>query len=39
MRHSHGHDQSIVNGIGRIGYMRGGRDAYGGMRTWRKIFG
>ena len=27
MRHSHGHDQSIVNGIGRIGYMRGGRDA------------
>lgn len=24
LRHSHGHDQSIVNGIGRIGFMRGG---------------
>jgi len=24
---SHGHDMSIVNGIGRIGYMRGGRAA------------
>lgn len=24
---SHGHDQSIVNGIGRIGYMRGGKSA------------
>ena len=24
MRSSHGHDQSIVNGIGRIGYMKGG---------------
>ena len=24
LRSSHGHDQSIVNGIGRIGYMRGG---------------
>jgi arylsulfatase A-like enzyme len=27
MKHSHGHDQSVVNGVGRIGYMRGGRDA------------
>jgi arylsulfatase A-like enzyme len=27
MKHSHGHDQSIVNGIGRIGYMRGGKKA------------
>lgn len=26
-RHSHGHDQSIVNGIGRIGYMKGGGKA------------
>jgi arylsulfatase A-like enzyme len=24
---SHGHDQTIVNGIGRIGYMTGGRSA------------
>jgi arylsulfatase A-like enzyme len=24
---SHGHDQTIVNGISRIGYMSGGRDA------------
>lgn len=27
MRPSHGHDQSIVNGISRIGYMSGGRTA------------
>ena len=27
MRSSHGHDKSIVNGIGRIGYMRGGSKA------------
>jgi arylsulfatase A-like enzyme len=27
MRHSHGHDNSIVNGIGRIGYMSGGKSA------------
>ncbi len=26
-RSSHGHDMSIVNGIGRIGYMRGGGSA------------
>ncbi len=24
LRHSHGHDMTIVNGIGRIGYMKGG---------------
>ena len=24
LKHSHGHDMSIVNGIGRIGYMKGG---------------
>lgn len=24
LRHSHGHDMSVVNGIGRIGYMKGG---------------
>lgn len=27
MKHSHGHDMSIVNGVGRIGYMRGGNSA------------
>jgi arylsulfatase A-like enzyme len=27
MKHSHGHDQSIVNGVGRIGFMQGGRSA------------
>jgi arylsulfatase A-like enzyme len=27
MQASHGHDQTIVNGIGRIGYMTGGRAA------------
>lgn len=27
MHSSHGHDMSIVGGIGRIGYMRGGRKA------------
>ena len=30
MLHSHGHDQSIINGVGRMGYMRGGKEA-----TWR----
>lgn len=27
MVHSHGHDKSIVNGVGRIGYMTGGTKA------------
>ena len=27
MKYSHGHDMSIVNGISRIGYMRGGTRA------------
>ena len=27
LKHSHGHDQAIVNGIGRIGYMKGGGKA------------
>ncbi len=27
LRHSHGHNMSIVNGIGRIGYMKGGGTA------------
>ncbi len=28
MRPSHGHDQTIINGISRIGYMRGGYSAW-----------
>lgn len=27
MRHSNGHNNSIVNGVGRIGFMRGGKKA------------
>lgn len=27
LRYSHGHDMSIVNGVSRIGYMRGGKAA------------
>ena len=27
LKHSHGHDMSIVNGIGRIGFMKGGGTA------------
>ncbi|HEY2015896.1 MAG TPA: arylsulfatase, partial [Bryobacteraceae bacterium] len=27
MRSSHGHDQALINGIGRIGYMTGGKSA------------
>lgn len=27
MKHSHGHDMTIVNGVGRIGYMTGGKAA------------
>ncbi|MBQ7056826.1 MAG: sulfatase-like hydrolase/transferase [Bacteroidaceae bacterium] len=27
LKHSHGHDMSIVNGIGRIGFMKGGGKA------------
>lgn len=30
LKHSHGHDMAIVNGIGRIGYSRGG-----GKALWR----
>ncbi|HVZ26013.1 MAG TPA: arylsulfatase [Sediminibacterium sp.] len=28
MRYSHGHDQTIINGISRIGYMQGGKSAW-----------
>jgi arylsulfatase A-like enzyme len=27
MRYSHGHDQTIVNGVSRIGFMKGGKSA------------
>ena len=27
LKHSHGHDEAVVNGIGRIGYMKGGGQA------------
>jgi len=27
MKSTHGHDMSIINGIGRIGYMKGGKEA------------
>lgn len=30
MQSSHGHNQSVVNGVGRIGYMKGGTEA-----TWK----
>lgn len=32
LRSNHGHDQSIVNGIGRMGYMKGAAKPYGRMR-------
>ena len=28
LKSSHGHDMAIVNGIGRIGYMKGGGKAF-----------
>lgn len=31
-KHSHGHDMAIVNGIGRIGYMKGEARLYGKMK-------
>ena len=37
MVRSHGHNKSIVNGIGRIGYMRGGKRLFGRMKIWQKI--
>jgi arylsulfatase A len=27
MKHSHGHDNTIIDGVGRIGYMTGGKSA------------
>jgi len=36
--HSHGHDGTIVNGVGRIGHMRGGRSALWTDETMAETF-
>ncbi|OXU16179.1 sulfatase-like hydrolase/transferase [Sedimentisphaera salicampi] len=33
MKHSHGHNNAIINGVGRIGYMKGGASAVWNDRT------
>ncbi|HOX38363.1 MAG TPA: arylsulfatase [Candidatus Brocadiia bacterium] len=38
MKHSHGHDMTIVNGVGRIGYMRGGKSALWTDETMAEVF-
>ncbi|MDR0713326.1 MAG: arylsulfatase [Bacteroidales bacterium] len=38
MHPSHGHEQSIVNGVSRIGYMRGGKSALWIDETMAKTF-
>lgn len=38
MKSSHGHDNSIVNGIGRIGFMKEAKVPDGLMRTWQILF-
>lgn len=38
LKHSHGHDMTIINGIGRIGYMRGGRAALWDDETMAEVF-
>ncbi len=38
MRYSHGHDGSIVNGVSRIGYMRGGAAALWDDETMAEVF-
>jgi arylsulfatase A-like enzyme len=38
MKHSHGHDMTIINGIGRIGYMRGGKAALWNDATMAEVF-
>jgi arylsulfatase A-like enzyme len=38
MMYSHGHDGSIVNGISRIGYMRGGEKALWKDETMAEVF-
>ncbi|MCH2175429.1 MAG: arylsulfatase [Lentisphaeria bacterium] len=38
MKHSHGHDGTIVNGVGRIGHMRGGASALWNDETMYAVF-
>jgi len=38
VKHSHGHDCTIVNGVGRIGHMRGGRAALWTDETMAEVF-
>lgn len=38
MKHSHGHDCTIVNGVGRIGHMRGGQAALWTDETMAEVF-
>lgn len=38
VRHSHGHDCTIVNGVGRIGHMRGGSAALWTDETMAEVF-
>ena len=38
MHYSHGHDASIVNGVSRIGHMRGGRAALWDDETMAEVF-
>lgn len=38
LRPSHGHDQTIVNGVSRIGYMSGGRSALWNDRDMADVF-
>ncbi|NLK07314.1 MAG: arylsulfatase [Firmicutes bacterium] len=38
MGYSHGHDMSIINGVSRIGYMRGGTQALWNDETMGEVF-
>ncbi len=38
MKYSHGHDASIVNGVSRIGHMRGGKAALWNDETMAEVF-
>ena len=38
MKHSHGHDNTIVNGVGRIGFMVGGKQALWDDEDMAQIF-
>lgn len=38
LKHSHGHDGTIVNGVGRIGHMRGGQAALWNDETMAETF-